>query len=44
MLPFGLLLGALYENREEVLTGRAITLAPLPFVDALLVPYRLLEF
>lgn len=37
-------IGALYENREEVLTGRAITLAPLPFVDALLAPYRLLEF
>jgi len=37
-------IGALYENREEVLTGRAITLAPLPFVDALLAPYRLLDF
>lgn len=37
-------IGALYENREEVLTGRAITLAPLPFVDALLAPYRLLEY
>ena len=37
-------IGALYENREEVLTGRAITLAPLPFADALLTPYRLLEY
>lgn len=37
-------IGALYENREEVLTGRAITLAPLPFVDALLAPYRVLEY
>jgi uncharacterized phiE125 gp8 family phage protein len=37
-------IGALYENREEVLTGRSITLAPLPFVDALLAPYRLLEY
>lgn len=37
-------IGALYENREEVLTGRAISLAPLPFVDALLMPFRLLEY
>ena len=37
-------LGALYENREEVLSGRAITLAPLPFADALLSAYRLLDY
>jgi uncharacterized phiE125 gp8 family phage protein len=37
-------IGALYENREEVLTGRGLTLAPLPFVDALLSPYRLLDY
>lgn len=37
-------IGALYENREEVLTGRAITLAPLPLADALLSPYRLLDY
>lgn len=37
-------IGALYEYREEVLAGRNIMLAPLPFVDALLAPYRLLEF
>jgi uncharacterized phiE125 gp8 family phage protein len=37
-------LGALYENREEVLSGRAITLSPLPFADALLSAYRLLDY
>ena len=37
-------IGALYENREEVLTGRAITLAPLPLADALLSPSRPLPY
>lgn len=37
-------IGALYENREEVLSGRGISLAPMPFVDSLLTPYRVLGF
>ncbi len=37
-------IGALYENREEVATGRGITLTPMPFVDSLLTPYRVLGF
>ncbi len=37
-------IGALYENREEVATGRGVTLTPMPFVDSLLTPYRVLGF
>ena len=36
--------GALYENREEVVTGRSVSVAPMPFVDSLLAPYRVLGF
>lgn len=34
-------IGALYENREEEITGRSVTVAPLSFVDSLLDPYRI---
>lgn len=33
--------GALYENREEVISGRSITVTPLSFVDSLLDPYQI---
>jgi uncharacterized phiE125 gp8 family phage protein len=33
--------GALYENREEFLTGQRITVVELPFIDGLLDPYRI---
>lgn len=33
-------IGALYENREEIVVGRALVVAPMPFVDGLLDPYR----
>ena len=36
-------IGALYENREEVISGRAITITPLPFVDRLLDPYTIIR-
>ncbi|MFC5524021.1 head-tail connector protein [Polaromonas jejuensis] len=34
-------IGALYENREEVLVGQRLVVADLPFVDGLLDPYRI---
>ena len=34
---------ALYENREEVVTGRSITVTPLSFADGLLDPYRIMR-
>ena len=34
-------LGALYENREEVIAGRSITVTPLSFADSLLNGYRI---
>jgi hypothetical protein len=34
-------IGALYENREEVLVGQRLVVADLPFVDRLLDPYRI---
>ena len=37
-------LGALYENREEVLVGTRLVVADLTFVDRLLDPYRVLSF
>ena len=37
-------IGTLYENREEVATGRGITVTPMPFIDGLLDPYRLVRF
>ena len=37
-------IGTLYENREEVVTGRGITVTPMPFIDGLLDPYRLVRF
>jgi uncharacterized phiE125 gp8 family phage protein len=36
-------IGALYENREEIVSGRSITVDPLPFVDSLLDPYRIMR-
>jgi uncharacterized phiE125 gp8 family phage protein len=36
-------IGALYENREEVVSGRSITVTPMPFVDSLLDPYRIVR-
>jgi hypothetical protein len=37
-------IGALYENREEFLTGRSITVAELPFADGLLDPVRIRNY
>ena len=37
-------IGTLYENREEVVTGRGINVTPMPFIDGLLDPYRLVRF
>ena len=37
-------IGTLYENREEVVTGRGITVTPMSFIDGLLDPYRLVRF
>ena len=34
-------IGALYENREEFLSGSRVAVAELPFVDSLLDPYRI---
>lgn len=36
-------IGAMYENREEFLTGRGITVAELPFVDSLLDTIRIVR-
>ena len=37
-------LGALWENREEIVVDKRITAVELPFVDRLLDPYRVLVF
>jgi uncharacterized phiE125 gp8 family phage protein len=37
-------IGALYENREDVLVGRSITVAELPFTDMLLDRYRVMDY
>lgn len=37
-------IGALYENREEVLVGQRLVVADLPFVDHLLDPYRIASY
>jgi uncharacterized phiE125 gp8 family phage protein len=36
-------IGALYENREEVVSGRSITVTPMPFIDSLLDAYRIVR-
>jgi uncharacterized phiE125 gp8 family phage protein len=36
-------IGALYENREEVVAGRSITVSPMPFVDGLLDGYNIIR-
>jgi uncharacterized phiE125 gp8 family phage protein len=36
-------LGTLYENREDVVTGKNVKVDPLPFVDRLLDPYRIVQ-
>ena len=36
-------IGALYENREEVLTGSGVSFAAMPFVDSLLAPYSIVS-
>lgn len=36
-------IAALYENKEEFVTGRSIVCTPLPFIDGLLDPYRILR-
>ena len=36
-------IGALYENREEVVSGRSITVTPLSFVDSLLDAYQIVR-
>lgn len=36
-------LGSLYENREDVVTGKNVKVDPLPFVDRLLDPYRIVQ-
>lgn len=35
-------IGAMYENREEIVVGRGITANPLAFVESLLDPYRVM--
>lgn len=37
-------IGTLYENREDVVTAKGVNVTPLPFVDRLLDPYRLVRF
>lgn len=37
-------LATLYENREEVVVGTRITVVPVPYVDALLDPYKVRVF
>ncbi len=37
-------IGALYENREEVLVGQRLVVADLPFVNNLLDPYRIASY
>lgn len=37
-------IGALYENREEFLTGNGVAVAELPFVDGLLDPSRIRSY
>jgi hypothetical protein len=37
-------IGALYENREEMIVGTRIIVADLPFVDGMLEPYRVVKF
>jgi len=34
-------IGALYENREEIVVGRGITANPLSIAESLLDPYRI---
>lgn len=36
--------GAMYENREEVVTGRGIVAVDMPFIDGLLANYRVQSF
>jgi uncharacterized phiE125 gp8 family phage protein len=36
-------IGALYESREEVVSGRSVSVTPMPFVDSLLDPYRIVR-
>lgn len=36
-------LGTLYDNREDVVTGKNVKVDPLPFVDRLLDPYRIVQ-
>ena len=36
-------IGALYQNREEFVSGQRITITPLPFVDGLLDAYRIVS-
>ncbi len=36
--------GAMYENRESILTGRGIVAVDMPFIDGLLATYRLQSF
>lgn len=36
-------IGALYENREEIVTGRSIQVTPMPFVDSLLDGIRIVR-
>jgi uncharacterized phiE125 gp8 family phage protein len=36
-------IGALYENREEMVAGRSITVTPMPFVDGLLDGYTIIR-
>jgi hypothetical protein len=37
-------IGAMYENREEIVVGQRLTLVELPFVDNLLDPYRIRSY
>ena len=35
---------ALYENREEITTGRGLVAVEMPFMDGLLQDFRVLRF
>lgn len=37
-------IGAMYENREEIITGRGIVAKDMPFTDGLLASYRIQSF
>lgn len=37
-------IAAMWQNREEIVVGSRLTVAPLPFIDSMLDPYRVVVF